>query len=112
MQGGESRVAAMKPTLIAFLTLCLCLPLAGADKDRPLPKEVKSLKVLAEKGDARAQHYLGMIYSVGIGNIARDLAESAKWFRKAALQGNADAALRLGLMDYLVKGNRRMSRRH
>ena len=49
----------MKPTFIALLALCLCLPLMGADKEKPLPKDIPSLKVLAEKGDARAQNELG-----------------------------------------------------
>ena len=34
----------MKTTFIALLALCLCLPLAGAEKKKPLPKDFKSLK--------------------------------------------------------------------
>jgi hypothetical protein len=33
-------VAAMNPTLIALLALCLCSPLAGAEKKAPLPKGI------------------------------------------------------------------------
>ena len=39
--------------------LILCLPLAGADKEKPLPKDIPSLKALAEKGDARALYQIG-----------------------------------------------------
>ena len=42
----------MKTTLVALLAMGLCLPLAGAEKDKPLPKDFKALKALAEKGDA------------------------------------------------------------
>ena len=42
--GDDCIVAAMKPTFIALLALCLCLPLVAADKDKPLPKDFKSLK--------------------------------------------------------------------
>ena len=34
----------MKLTLIALLALFLSLPLVAADKDKPLPKDFKSLK--------------------------------------------------------------------
>jgi hypothetical protein len=41
-RGGRRRLAGMKTTLIALLALCL--PLVAADKDKPLPKDFKSLK--------------------------------------------------------------------
>ena len=78
----------MRPTLIALLAMCLCLPLMGADKDKPLPKDFKSLKALAEKGDARAQCELGIRYGYGLG-VPEDDKEAVKWFRKAAEQGFA-----------------------
>ena len=34
---------------ILLLLLILCVPLMGEDKDKPLPKDFKSLKALAEK---------------------------------------------------------------
>ena len=51
----------MKPILIALMALFLSLPLVAADKDKPLPKDFKSLNVLAEKGNAKAQTRLGYL---------------------------------------------------
>ena len=64
---------------------------------KPLPKDFKSLKTLAEKGIARAQHNLGSMYYHGKG-VVRDHKEAVKWFRKAALQGNARGQFSLGWM--------------
>ena len=57
----------------------------------PLPVLIK----LAEQGDAKAQHRLGLIYFLGQG-VPKDDAEGLKWFRKAADQGLADAQAMLG----------------
>src|SRR5207247_10259098 len=57
----------------------------------PLPELIK----LAEQGDAKAQHRLGLIYFLGQG-VPKDDAEGLKWFRKAADQGLADAQAMLG----------------
>ena len=84
----------MKTALI-ILGLCLCLPVVGGDKDKPLPKDFKELEALAEKGDASAQAKLGVIYSDGDG-VAKDDKEAAKWYRKAAEQGDAAAQFLLG----------------
>lgn len=55
------------------------------------------LAVLTEKanqGDAEAQFNLGNYYENGIG-VAKSEAEAARWYRKAASQGNKDAKDRL-----------------
>ena len=44
----------------------------------------------AEQGDANAQYNLGFMYYYGQG-VNKDKAEAAKWYRKAAAQGDADA---------------------
>jgi hypothetical protein len=51
----------------------------------------------AERGDARAQSLLGLIYSSGHG-VPRDDHEATKWFRSAADQGDAVAQLQIGVM--------------
>ena len=79
------------------LLLILCVPLMGADKGKPLPKDFKSLKALAEKGDAEAQFILGDMYYKAEG-VEKDLKEAAKWYRKSAEQGNAKAQWSLGRM--------------
>ena len=80
----------MKPTFIALLALCLCLPVAGGGKGEPLPKDFKSLKALAEKGDARAQHKLGNKYAKGEGGL-EDYVTAYAWLNIAAANGIADA---------------------
>jgi uncharacterized protein len=85
---------AMKTTLIALLTLFLSLPLVAADKDKPLPKDFKSLKVMAEKGDAEAQFRLASNFYYGEG-VKKDYGQSFKWAFLSAAQGNPKAQYRL-----------------
>jgi TPR repeat protein len=52
---------------------------------------------LADKGDARAQNRLGVMYNIGQG-VLEDYATAMVWYRKAAEQGNANAQFNLGSM--------------
>jgi len=52
---------------------------------------------LADRGNAEAQDYLGMMHEVGWG-FSPDGVEAMKWYRKSAEQGNADAQFRIGQM--------------
>lgn len=52
----------------------------------------------AEKGDARAQYYLGRMYYDGLG-VALDNTKAVAWFTKAARQGAPEAQYRLGLFN-------------
>lgn len=54
----------------------------------------KEIKSLTEKGDAVAQDKLGEAYGSGNGTT-EDEAESFRWYKKAAEQGNADAEFHL-----------------
>ena len=58
---------------------------------------LREWRPLAERGDARAQHNLGVMYDKGEG-VAKDAAEAVRWFRKAANQGDAQAQHNLGVM--------------
>ena len=89
----------MKPTFIALLAFSLYLPLMGADKDKPkpLPKDFKSMKALAEKGDARAQVNLGMRHYKGEG-VLEDYVTAYAWMNIAAAKGNATAKENKGIM--------------
>ena len=51
----------------------------------------------ANQGDAKAQMSLALAYGIGDG-VPKDVAESVKWFRKAADQGEATAQTSLGVM--------------
>ena len=55
------------------------------------------MKPLAERGDARAQHNLGVMYDYGRG-VPQDNTKAAKWYRRAAEQGIPEAQHNLGLM--------------
>lgn len=50
----------------------------------------------ANKGDARAQHILGVIYATGQG-VPQDYNQAVSWYRKSAEQGYADAQFSLGV---------------
>ena len=92
---GAGILPVMKHLLMILVAFSLCLPVAAQDKGKPLPKDFKSLKALAEKGDAKAQYDLGLRFYDGIG-VEKDFKEAVKWFRKAAEQGHAEAQYNLG----------------
>lgn len=54
-------------------------------------------KPLAERGEPRAQHNLGVMYDYGRG-IPQDSTQALKWYRRAAGQGIPEAQHNLGLM--------------
>ena len=87
----------MKPKLTALLALHLCLPVAGAEKAKPLPKDIPSLTALAEKGDANAQNELGVRHYSGQG-VKKNFNEALKWFTKAAAQEHPKAQYNLGVL--------------
>lgn len=57
----------------------------------------RELLPLAQTGDARAQVFLGYMYSQGQG-VNQSYAEAMKWYRMAADRGSASAQNNLGLM--------------
>ena len=68
---------------------------------------IKAEKIKADQGDVDAQLYLGELYYgqyyEGV-RTEKDYAEAAKWYRKAAEQGNAQAQYQLGYMYDYGKG--------
>ena len=58
---------------------------------------LKLWQPLAEKGVAKAKHYLGFMYQNGFG-VEQDVEEAVKWYRAAARQGHAKAQYNLGVM--------------
>ncbi len=54
-------------------------------------------KITVNRGDARAQNKLGVMYYKGQGT-SQNFKKAAKWFRAAAEQGHVDAQYFLGLM--------------
>ena len=59
--------------------------------------------MLAERGDATAQHHLGWLYVIGRG-VPQDYEQAVRWFRKAAEQGDTDAQTNLGSLYLLGEG--------
>ncbi len=55
------------------------------------------LKPLAEQGNSNAQMMLGFMYDQGRG-VPQDSAETEKWLRRSAKQGNIGAQTTLRLM--------------
>jgi Sel1 repeat len=58
---------------------------------------------LAENGDAEAQNYLGILYSLGMG-VSRDYKKSLKWYERSAKAGYADAQRNYGDMINFGRG--------
>ncbi len=58
-------------------------------------KPIEELKAKAEAGDAESQVDLGLRYEQGKG-VAKDQAEAARWYRKAADQNLTKAQHNLG----------------
>lgn len=93
----------------ARLALAVCLAAAGpaiaqtfeegkeAYKRDDFTLAFKIFQPLAERGDARAQFNLGILYDEGEG-LPADAAKAAHWYRKAAEQGHREAQFNLGQM--------------
>ncbi len=82
----SSRIAWMVLYLQVGLAVCrAAAPQAEADRQR-----FEELKAQAEKGEALAQYNLGVHYIEGKGVLTNQV-EGAKWFRKAADQGDPAA---------------------
>ena len=90
----ERRATRTRTTLaVSMLALTLIAPWAlGQD-----PDPITEIRRLAEKGDARAQLELGLMYANGEG-VLKDDAEAVRWYRLAAEQGHGGAQNNLGLM--------------
>ena len=89
----------MKTVLTTLLAICVCLVIGCGEK----MMDFESLKALAEKGDAKAQTNLGLMYETGEG-VEKDDKEAVKWYRKAAEQGDDAAQFNIGQMYRNGKG--------
>jgi hypothetical protein len=59
---------------------------AGLCKDNELREN--AVRLLAERGDAKAERILGNLYSFGGSTIARDRAEGMAWYDRAGAHGD------------------------
>lgn len=70
----------------------------GTSASQPnVADELRTVQRLANAGDAKAQHDLGMLYLAGR-HVLKDPARAAEWFEKAAVQGLANAQFNLGVL--------------
>jgi TPR repeat protein len=80
--------------LVSLRDLCGMYPgitLADIDDTIPYgghPPSFSDLKLQAEQGDAKAQRELGKRFRLGSFGTPEDRIEAAKWYRKAAAQGD------------------------
>lgn len=97
------RHTAARLLLCAGLALTVLPAVAGFDEAAAAfaagdyAKALQESRPLAEKGDARSQYALGVLYENGYG-VEKDLKQAAAWYLKAAKQGNTDAQYNLGAM--------------
>src|SRR4029077_20408223 len=94
----------MKWSLVVGVSLALAMlvpaqaaPLDGAYRAGDYPRAIKRIAPAAERGDPRAQAYLGFMYQYGRG-VAQNYALATYWYRRSAEQGNATAQHLLGLL--------------
>jgi TPR repeat protein len=95
----------IRMTKIAFLLAAALASLAPAQAQRgqsayrtgDYPRAVKSVGPDAERGNARAQAYLGFMYQYGRG-VPQNYTLAHYWYRRGAEQGNPVAQRLLGLM--------------
>jgi len=85
---------------LAVATAAQCAQAAGnfnagvaAYKSADFSAARQIFAALAEKGDARAEFAMGLLYDHGEG-VTPDDAEALKWYRRAARNGNADAVFK------------------
>ena len=72
--------------------------IAIAGNENPFAESLRTNRHLAETGDSEGQYQLGKHFDYGWG-VARDAVEAAKWYTKAASQGNIEAQHSLGLLN-------------
>jgi S1-C subfamily serine protease len=80
--------------LFLLVSAALRLPAQQSEADRKL---LADLRAQAEKGDAQSQYELGLSFHNGSLGVAKDEAEAAKWYRKAAEHNLANAQYNLGV---------------
>ncbi|HXV25531.1 MAG TPA: SPOR domain-containing protein [Alphaproteobacteria bacterium] len=91
--------------LIGLCLLVARLPAAEASYETGLAafergdyaQALRDWLVEAEKGDARAQHNVAVIYDSGRG-VTADPAEALRWYERAAAQGLPEAQNNLGML--------------
>lgn len=108
---GNRAVPLHAAAMALFLAVTAALPAAAQTFDEAVAAynrsdyavAYRSFRRLAERGNARAQYYLGTLYEHGTG-VPQDYASAVQWYRSAALKGNPEGQTALGYMHHTGKG--------
>ena len=77
-----------------IILLITCAPVKAVGLDDADERLFRVQLAMAEKGDVRAQYYLGEMHEQGLGT-RQNLGEAFKWYEKAAEKGDAWAKRKL-----------------
>lgn len=99
MNSGMRKTAALVATAFALAALAPAHAQRGESAYRTgdYPRAAKKIGPSAERGNARAQAYLGFMYQYGRG-VPQNFDLALYWYRRGAEQGNPVAQRLLGLM--------------
>jgi hypothetical protein len=87
-----------------FLFVLVLLPVMPANSAGLDDADERLFKVqlaMAEKGESRAQYYLGEMHEQGLGT-KQDVDEAFKWYAKAAEQGDSLALRKLAYREEII----------
>ncbi len=74
-----------------------------AYKNKQYAEAMTSFSQAADRGEADAQYYLGVLYRDGLG-VSKDYAKAMDWFRKAADQGESISQANIGFFYHNAWG--------
>ncbi len=86
----------MRARIVGSILLLLSLEFVASAAAAMTAEEIAPVVRAAERGSAASQVLLAVAYLNGDGGLAKDPSAAARWFKAAALQGNADAEEKLG----------------
>lgn len=89
----------MKKFLLLYLLICYCMQLPAEDY------AVKALTHAAEKGDIKAQMFLGRMYEEGLHSVSKSPQQAYKWYLAAAKQGEAEAQFHVACLLAKMSNN-------
>lgn len=82
-----------------LLTMALSAPVTRADS--PDERLFQAQMMLAKRGDASAQYYLGEMYEQGLGTEP-NLSEAFKWYDQSAKKGNRLATRKISMRQQIT----------
>ncbi len=85
----------MKTWASVLVIFILALGIASCTETATREQKFGDMLRLAEKGDARAQYTMGLMYEQGYG-VTPDQGKAVTWFEKAAEKGETNAQYHLG----------------